>query len=240
MKLRTQSGFSIIELLIALVIIGILTSVAISRIANRAEEARQKAAMSDLKELARAQEHVSIDTGFLFRLHVLNDSNGGDATAYDPDDPSDLHDGILRERYQTLVGNPLRIFIDAEDGTQLSTPEAALQFDLLSSNETNFSWKGPYINWQVVDIETKLFPADPWGTPYLLFTDAGMMVEPAGRMEDGTSFAGIFAQLSTASWGGTEGNKFDRPTLVSLGRDGLPGDNGASAVGTGDDLTYQF
>ena len=54
-----EKGFSIIELLIILILIGILVAIIIPRIATRTELARQKTAMADLESivsLARKEE----------------------------------------------------------------------------------------------------------------------------------------------------------------------------------------
>ena len=51
-----RQGFSLIELLIVLVIIGILTSIAVPTFANTKEKAYLAAMKSDLRNLATAQE----------------------------------------------------------------------------------------------------------------------------------------------------------------------------------------
>ncbi|HMZ51991.1 MAG TPA: prepilin-type N-terminal cleavage/methylation domain-containing protein, partial [Candidatus Sumerlaeota bacterium] len=70
---RRRAGFSIIELLVAIIIIGILVAVLIPVVANRTAQARLARAQSDLKNLGEAEERVGVDTGFYIRLFALND-----------------------------------------------------------------------------------------------------------------------------------------------------------------------
>ncbi len=75
---KTFKGFTIIEILIAIIIIGILVAIIIPRLATRADLARRRAAESDIEEIRKAQEHAGIDTGYYYRLYVLDDNPGGD------------------------------------------------------------------------------------------------------------------------------------------------------------------
>ena len=75
---KSLKGFSIIELLIAIIIIGILVAVIVPRLATRSELARQRAAKSDLEHIRNAEEHAGIDTGYYYRLYVLDDNPRGD------------------------------------------------------------------------------------------------------------------------------------------------------------------
>lgn len=77
-----RSGFTLIELLIAVIIISILVTIIVPVISNRAADARLAAAKSDLEAIANAQSQVALDTGYLTRLHVLDDS--GDPVGTDP------------------------------------------------------------------------------------------------------------------------------------------------------------
>lgn len=231
-------GFSIIELLIALIIIGILTSIAVTNVAKRAEEARLKSTLQEMTSIRDALERVSIDTRWVMRLHVLDDVGGGDdIVKLSINDDNDLIDGILDENDQVLVGNPEQIFIHPATGELLTPADAQLQFDRLENNETTFGWTGPYITYRRFDEQVGLYPADAWGTPYLFFTSEGYMVEPDGRLEAGTNTSGQFNSLGSVTF---DCDRFDRFTIISCGPDGLPGDNGNSEPGTGDDLKVQF
>lgn len=88
------------------------------------------------------------------------------------------------------------------------------------------NWKGPYINYQNVCTTGNMYtpsqygsPLDPWKNPYKFFT-IKVLTNPG--LNDPTV------------------SPFFQPTLVSYGPDGLPGNNGQTQVGTGDDIVYRF
>lgn len=58
-----RSGFTIIELLIVIAIIGIITAVMIPKLFAAGEKAKQKRTMADLRILAGAIEYYSVDYG---------------------------------------------------------------------------------------------------------------------------------------------------------------------------------
>ncbi len=59
---RTQ-GFTMIELLLVLVILGVLAVMVVPRFAGRSEQARETAAKSDLARIGVALDSFEIDTG---------------------------------------------------------------------------------------------------------------------------------------------------------------------------------
>ena len=58
---RSDSGFSLIELMIAVTVIGILASIAIPGLLNAVERARQKRTMSDIRSMGTAIESYGLD-----------------------------------------------------------------------------------------------------------------------------------------------------------------------------------
>ena len=82
---RRNRGFSIIELLVAIIIIGILVAVLVPVISNRTEQARQSTARADLDNLATQQERAAVDSGFYIRLFALNDQLRGDGIPFNRD-----------------------------------------------------------------------------------------------------------------------------------------------------------
>ena len=60
---RAQNGFTLIELMIVIVIIGILATLLIPRIMERPEEARRIKAKADIKTIESALKLYKIDTG---------------------------------------------------------------------------------------------------------------------------------------------------------------------------------
>jgi general secretion pathway protein G len=63
LKLRTQDGFTLIELMIVIVIIGILATLLVPRIMDRPEEARRIKAKVDIKSLESALKLYQLDNG---------------------------------------------------------------------------------------------------------------------------------------------------------------------------------
>ena len=58
-----QAGFTLIEILVAVAIIGIVSSIATYSLFNAFEKARQRATMADMRGVANAIEAYSLDSG---------------------------------------------------------------------------------------------------------------------------------------------------------------------------------
>ncbi len=235
---QRADGFTIIELLISVIIIGILVAVIIPVYITRADEARLSACQQDLDALQTAQQHAAIDTGYFYRLYVLDDVRGGDGVPAS-NLTADRIDGIADEQLRTDVLNPKLLFIDTQSGLVLAAGSAI--FDRMAANETAFNWNGPYINVpRKVGLKNPVagvpagIPLDPWGNPYLFFTKEGLVRDREGDIS--TTYIGLDGNSYATT-------RFDRPTILSLGPNGLPG-NGAGSTephfGQGDDLYRQF
>jgi prepilin-type N-terminal cleavage/methylation domain-containing protein len=236
-------GFSIIELLIAIIIIGILVAIIVPRLATRSEQARIRAAESDLEEIRKAEEHAGIDTGYYYRLYVLDDNPGGDG--YGWGSIYDVNDGILDEAgglfpaYGTYGNNQTKnniqyIFINVNDG-QLN-PSANAIYSKLLGNETAFNWNGRYITWHK-DSNRNDIPDDPWNHDYLFFTPAGLVLEPYGVVIPTCS---VDTNGNVVSGGDYNCKIFDRFIILSLGANGLPGDGPGTNFGNGDDIIQKW
>jgi general secretion pathway protein G len=231
-----RQGFTIIELLIAIIIIGILVAVIIPVLVNRTEEARIAAAQSDIEHLRGALERSAIDTGYFFRMFALDDKIGGN-NIYNPIDPAD-YDGIRDEEFNNQVAVPRKLFIRVSTGDFVAVADAIGLFDRLATNETAFGWQGPYINYhRFRDIDYNDIPEDPWGNEYEMFTQEGYVNQYLGVIQD-TYFYFADDIGSTAS---LSSPFFDRPTVISWGPNGGPGDSTSLAIpGTDDDIFQQF
>jgi len=253
-KCRDKLGFTIIELLIAVIILGILVMIIIPRISNRTKQAKINACLSELKELAEAERRLEIDYGYYGRLYMLDDVAGGDriANGYVSVTPKDRIDGIADE-------DPTNV----EAGT-IPNPESQNYFiyiaqdpldtndGLLVANSYNFidetRYTGPYINYRremrvIPDNDTSDLmdiPLDPWNSPYLLFTKKGLVDEFTS-----TQFELLNGPTATLAVNGDgqilatpETSIFDRLTILSLGPDSMIGDGNVDddRFGEGDDL----
>lgn len=240
-----------VELLIAIIIIGILVTIIVPVISNRASDARITAAKADLEAIANAQSQVAIDTGYVVRLHVLDDS-GAVGDNLGSDDPNDVIDTIRDEEFNNADA-PERIFLDVKTGELM--PQ--ILYQRVKLDPEAFGWRGPYVNFQrkIPAVPAPLTPwtagspLDPWGNPYFLFVPG---VEPVGG---GTPAVGGWLNemnaaggpQTTFSYAGSSAiaTQFDRMTVLSLGPNGLPGDGsgidpGPGSLGSGDDLYRAF
>ncbi|MCC6546322.1 prepilin-type N-terminal cleavage/methylation domain-containing protein [Candidatus Sumerlaeota bacterium] len=267
---RGRAGFSIIELLVAIIIIGILVAVLIPVIASRTAAARVARAQSDITNLGEAEERVGVDTGFYVRLFALNDVLNGDGESFNRGrsfDPIDRADGLTDYKIaQTYIVFPdtNSLFIDPNTGLYATTTRQNV-IDRLSRNETNYdgtvAWFGPYINWQkdsnIDNVETTTspnpdgVPDDPWGNNYVIMTRRGIVLEPQGDLIETNVQPNVDGGFS--SGGSYPAQVFDRSVILTLGPNGLPGAGNAvlntnqrpgdvlgDDFGDGDDLYHVF
>ena len=61
---RPQSGFSLIEILVVLTMIGILSALIVPNVINRPDEARVTKARLDVQQIGNALEYYRLDNGF--------------------------------------------------------------------------------------------------------------------------------------------------------------------------------
>lgn len=233
---KAFKGFTIIEILIAIIIIGILVAIIVPRLATRADLARRRGAESDIEEIRKAQEHAGIDTGYYYRLYVLDDNPGGDG--YGTGNANDINDGLRDEFLNQIASNPIRMFISPTTGQMFNDTSAVRIYAKMVDNETSFGWQGRYLTWHN-DYNNNDIPDDPWNRDYLFFTQEGLVLEPDGLIVDS---CGFLADGTPVVGGSYNCRKFDRFTVLSLGANGVPGDGGADvdALGTGDDIFQQW
>lgn len=237
-----RRGFSIIELLVAIIIIGILVSVLIPVVSSRTRDARIARVNADLENLSESMERVAIDTSYYVRLFALNDTLRGDGMTLE--DTNDRYEGLT----DYATANPSAfydfpdsnsLFIDPESG-DFATLNRINFIDRLVRSETSYDgsaqWGGPYINWQkdtnnfpsagYPNLEKDGIPDDPWGNNYLFFTRMGLVLEPDGIIATSVSQSTIGEFSNGGTW---DCEVFGRATIMSLGPDGQPGTGQASS-----------
>ena len=240
--LSGRRGFTIVELVVAFIIIAILAAVLVPTLVNRAQQAKIAAAQADLVHLGDAQERAGIDIGYMLRIYVLDDvSSDGDGIG--STDPDDVIESISDLAAMTGYTTPERIFINLAS-ENYSTNNATLYAKMIA--ESNYN--GPYLQWQR-DVNGNDWPDDPWGSDYLFFTRAGVIYPPVGTstgtIPDGSGdFQPDYAYEIDGTAEVAPADVFDRPTFLSLGPNGQPGDGSGSATdgrfGRGDDLVHQI
>ncbi|MEQ8821734.1 MAG: prepilin-type N-terminal cleavage/methylation domain-containing protein [Sumerlaeia bacterium] len=256
-RTASHKGFSILELLIALIIIGILAVILIPLVSNRTEEARRTAALADLERLANAQDRLAVDIGYYGRLFFLNDvGNRANAQQFQRDfDPADGTVDSISSYFgpgSNYFGNINQIFIDPNTGNLVAAVVGSTLLGNINVNETALNFYGPYVNWNRDENSYSQspfdggegtaylpdgIPDDPWGNNYVIFTRAGMLLEPAGIFTTSASFPLGLGGVTVSNLD----EAFDRATLVSFGPDGLPGDGAGTPIpGEGDDIVRNF
>lgn len=244
-----KRGFSILELLIAVIIIGILAAILIPIISARTQSARIASAESDLERIGNALDQFAVDTGYYTRLFLLNDVSGASLGNIKSNPDGQIFDNtqglITAGNYFDNINNNLFINTTGDNiGEFVGNPQNSVLIDRLLLNETEFNYNGPYINWQKDNNAYTSWgtsapdglPDDPWGNNYLLFTREGLVLEPEGTIASTANFP-----LSNNNSGGTTNCRvFDRITILSLGPDGAPGSGGVTNLGTGDDIFRQY
>lgn len=251
LQMRRSSGFSMVELLIAVIIIGILVTIIVPVLTNRAADARIAAAQADMEAIANAQSQVAIDTGYIVRLHVLDDS-GAVGDGLGSHELGDVVDSIRDEDLNLSASNPEFIFLDAKTGVPLVNQDSNL-FPRVEANPDSIGWKGPYLSFQrKLDPEsppafawTYGTPLDPWGNPYFLFVGGparANTTDPSGGFidEQGITPGDTSDNFNYGGFAGVTAQQFDRNTILSLGPNGAPGDGTTLILGTGDDLVRAF
>lgn len=245
-----SEGFSIVEVIVVMAIIGILTLILVPVVSSRAKTARIRAAEQDLENLANGMERAGIETGYYFRPNVLDDvpfaGDNIDNTYINPINPApiDRVDAIDDEDQTNPAG--VNFFIDVNTQNLLSGAAASNLYAQITARspdtESQFGWSGPYVTWHR-DGNYNDWPDDPWGHDYIFFTRIGAM------SANETAFVLSNIQLGppTGPFQALPANTlmFDRPTFLSLGPDGLPGDGTANPTGNGeygagDDLIRKF
>ena len=268
--LARAGAFSILEILIAVVIIGILAVLMVPTLQNRVEQARIRAAQRDLTELREAETRAAIDTGYYFPQHVLDNVV---VVGTDPGFPAwdNVADSFLHEAANPAV-EPTKtrtLFINPRTGLFLPDAEAQGLYDRIilsglptpdarvASVRDRFGFKGPYVSWNS-DRDYDDMQDDPWGNPYMFFTPAGLIWEYNSR--DRYNFSNLAASgpgriqhqvvdtWDHNTWmgnaGGADCKVFDRPAVLSLGANGVPGDDVGkpdyNKFGAGDDIVIWF
>lgn len=246
---RKTRGFTLTELLVVMVIIGLLSTIIVPVYVSRMEDARVRIARAECREIAQAEEQCAIIHGYYLPFQLLDDL---------PDPPKGTSPQSADEigQYpwpdQTYIINPL---VNPRDqiptGKQRTLGDANTYTRIKAMLE---HWEGPFLTpHRVYDIPTGLdpkdpnyeapanrseaqldFPLDPWGAPYRFYSPLGVigtnaLDEPSSTYGYGYSFSD--GRLTTR-----DDRHLPRYAVVSYGRDNLPEYNQASK----DDIVHLF
>lgn len=259
-----QSGVTLTELLVVLVIISILSTIAVPVYINKAENARKATAEAECREIADAEETCAAHHGFYVPLQVLDDQpaytgvddnadaidkEGATVFLVDPNKPVDRLD------QGSVLGTPQPSLISVPAGSSIEAVTAGGNFDprVIQMIKT---WQGPFLNPQRVAYanmgETYRrydFLLDPWGQPYRFYAPF-----PFGAI--GTGSGGVAGSPSSSDYTTNPVNfsdglvtkteaserRFDRFAIVSWGPNGVPNVTSDITAGysTADDVIYMF
>jgi prepilin-type N-terminal cleavage/methylation domain-containing protein len=218
-----QSGFTILEILIAVIIIGVLVAVAISRYTQRTDDAKYATARSEMMQIVSAEQAIELDTGYYVSLRVINDVHGTF-----PNGAMGWWEYPIEMEYGNAIDT---------SGQYSTQPNSTLAND----------WRGPYMQFKqrgaqgnLLGVYTNDFlpesgpetlygiPMDPWGNPYRLY----------GPYYSNAFNPGVISPDQPL----TPGFLFDRFAIVSFGKNttrnfdqGLPGTGNI-----GDDILIYF
>ena len=110
-RLRASAGFTLIEIMVVVFILGLLVTLVAPKIIGRTDEARRVKAMADIKGIEEAMHLFKLDNGFYpttdqgIQALVTRPSN---APHYNPD-------GYLDKLPIDPWGNPYVYFSDGQD-----------------------------------------------------------------------------------------------------------------------------
>jgi general secretion pathway protein G len=110
-RLRASAGFTLIEIMVVVFILGLLVTLVAPKIIGRTDEARRVKAMADIKGIEEAMHLFKLDNGFYpttdqgIQALVTRPSN---ARNYNPD-------GYLDKLPIDPWGNPYVYFSDGQD-----------------------------------------------------------------------------------------------------------------------------
>lgn len=225
---RPTRGFTILEVVVAMIIISILTLIIMPTVTNRANQARIASAEADMQTLAEAESRASIDMNYYIVPWRLNNVIGSVVPRLSTtNDDQSIHPDYAN--YDDMFINIVTLDIPGNVNE--------IHDDFIE-NETDFGWRGPYVNFKRDDNGNN-WPEDPWGNDYILFTKAGGLFAPepdsATNMQFETTGPSFIQNDGTTNAGisGLDG-QFDRPAWISLGPNEIPGDGSGIAADRGD------
>lgn len=232
-----QSGITLTELLVVLVIVSILATIAMPVYVNQAEKARSSAATLEVKLIADAEDYVGAIYGFYVPIQLLDDlpgQRGQDGVGANAD--------AIRSELSSIA------LIDINKNLlDLATGQPTLgQYSTNSRvSKLLYHWDGPFLSPQRVYYEgsgaiedatgneaARDYPLDPWGNPYRFYSPVGIVGSGAqSSTYNSSNFSDGRIQRSE--------DRFDRYAIVSFGPDG-ESDKNVTGTNDPDDIIYLF
>lgn len=245
-KRREQAGVTLTELLAVLAIVGLLATLAIPVVINRAAQAKFSVAKAEVEALAKGEDMAGLIHGYYVPLQLLDNI---------PFDNTSSRDAIRTDDLRNESANPFLIDIGLSVSFQYSGGNQPQLLDTspLRLVRLETEWSGPFTQWQRAfksantypspTYERRDFPLDPWGNPYRLYSPLGITGSIAGTT---SAFPLSFGVIDNDSFSNGQltnsDDRFDRFVVISFGPDGLsdgltpdPNDNDPE-----DDIIYYF
>ncbi|ABZ82871.1 type ii secretory pathway protein [Heliomicrobium modesticaldum Ice1] len=139
-KMKEQKGFSLIELMIVVSIIGILFAVLVPRLGNSVDKAKIAGVKSDMRSFETAVRQYYIEKSELPTADKLAPSSG---PKYLDADPTSVYDPWKGKYKYKPVNNNKTILIystginkadDTEDGTTIANDDMGIEIDFSSGS----------------------------------------------------------------------------------------------------------
>lgn len=242
-----RRAVTLTELLVVLVIVSLLATIAVPVFVSQVQRARVATAQFEVRQIAEAQQQVSLIHGFMVPIHILNnvpDAESGDPSAFGSRDDFDN----LSQPSNHWVIDVSRQLSGQVGGNQLNLGTAASADSRVSAMIEG--WQGPFLNPKRIRYagETPGVPAtgefthdlvvDPWGNPYRMYSPFGLLGDSSLPSGPGEPIVLGMSNLRLTG-GSIEANRFDRFAVVSYGPNGVS-DYTNDVRDQGDDVFYKF
>lgn len=188
------SGFTLIELIAVVAILGIITFLAVGSYTNRNEQAKESAAYHEMQQIANAEITAEADYGYYLPLTVLETLPSTPVNVTGAD--------IIVDKASFQIVDPVT-GLNPTGGIQ--TIQDMLAGQPGSTSVLTNKWLGPFLEYhnqiQPNGPNNGWLPLDPWGGPYHFLSITGDEIDQEGRV-GGTGFSNnTIGHFAIVTWG---------------------------------------